>query len=325
MLGNHVIRNARGLVVGGVGIRRAALPRARPGAPPPRAAGAGPARRRALRAQPRLPPRRAARPAGGARRCTNAAWLDASRSSACGASPRPCSGPTGHRRSSTTAGSTWRRGSSLDEPAAGVSAFPETGYVVVRSPRLWLAFDCGAPAPPSCPPTPTPTRSRYSSGGTGGRARRHRHRHLRARARSGTGCVRPRALHNRARRAQPVRAVARVSRRPLPRGPPRSRRGGRARGPRPLAGGLTHVRRVTWSGRRGRDLRSGRGQRAHRIVSRLVLAPGERAAAAEPVGGSAEVERDSGRTVRRAQRDRDPRDLARGGAAMPSWAGGSVP
>jgi uncharacterized heparinase superfamily protein len=36
-------------------------------------------------------------------------------------------------------------------PARGVSVFPDTGYVVVRERRIWLAFDCGPPAPAFLP------------------------------------------------------------------------------------------------------------------------------------------------------------------------------
>lgn len=40
----------------------------------------------------------------------------------------------------------------LPPPENGVSTFRHTGYVVVRSSRLWLAFDCGAVAPAFLPP-----------------------------------------------------------------------------------------------------------------------------------------------------------------------------
>jgi uncharacterized heparinase superfamily protein len=39
----------------------------------------------------------------------------------------------------------------LPEPAPGLSVFEETGYAVLREPGLWLAFDCGPPAPPFLP------------------------------------------------------------------------------------------------------------------------------------------------------------------------------
>lgn len=41
----------------------------------------------------------------------------------------------------------------LDLPAAddGLTVFPETGYAVRRSGGLWLAFDCGSPSPPYLP------------------------------------------------------------------------------------------------------------------------------------------------------------------------------
>jgi uncharacterized heparinase superfamily protein len=39
----------------------------------------------------------------------------------------------------------------LPAPELGTTVFPETGYVVVRDNDLWLAFDCGPPAPPFLP------------------------------------------------------------------------------------------------------------------------------------------------------------------------------
>jgi uncharacterized heparinase superfamily protein len=39
----------------------------------------------------------------------------------------------------------------LPPPPAGVAAFAETGYAVVRTDRIWLAFDCGPPAPDFLP------------------------------------------------------------------------------------------------------------------------------------------------------------------------------
>lgn len=39
----------------------------------------------------------------------------------------------------------------LPDPAGGLSLFAETGYAVVRTPRVWLAFDCGPPSPPYLP------------------------------------------------------------------------------------------------------------------------------------------------------------------------------
>jgi len=40
---------------------------------------------------------------------------------------------------------------SLPEPPDGLSVFPETGYVFLRESSFWLAFDCGPPAPPFLP------------------------------------------------------------------------------------------------------------------------------------------------------------------------------
>jgi hypothetical protein len=39
----------------------------------------------------------------------------------------------------------------LPLPPEGLSLFPETGYAVVRRVGVWLAFDCGPPAPPYLP------------------------------------------------------------------------------------------------------------------------------------------------------------------------------
>ena len=41
----------------------------------------------------------------------------------------------------------------LELPAAddGLSLFADTGYAVLRTPRVWLAFDCGPPSPPYLP------------------------------------------------------------------------------------------------------------------------------------------------------------------------------
>lgn len=41
----------------------------------------------------------------------------------------------------------------LDLPPAeeGLSLFADTGYAVLRTPRVWLAFDCGQPSPPYLP------------------------------------------------------------------------------------------------------------------------------------------------------------------------------
>jgi hypothetical protein len=40
----------------------------------------------------------------------------------------------------------------LPEPPHGLSVFPDTGYAVLREGSVWLAFDCGPPAPPFLPP-----------------------------------------------------------------------------------------------------------------------------------------------------------------------------
>lgn len=40
----------------------------------------------------------------------------------------------------------------VPEPRDGASVFADTGYVFWRAPGAWLAFDCGPPAPPFLPP-----------------------------------------------------------------------------------------------------------------------------------------------------------------------------
>ena len=39
----------------------------------------------------------------------------------------------------------------LPPSVEGLSLFPDTGYAVIRTPRIWLAFDCGPPSPPFLP------------------------------------------------------------------------------------------------------------------------------------------------------------------------------
>src|SRR5262249_31124268 len=39
----------------------------------------------------------------------------------------------------------------LPVPPDGMSVLADTGYVVLHGPRVWLAFDCGAPAPQFLP------------------------------------------------------------------------------------------------------------------------------------------------------------------------------
>jgi len=39
----------------------------------------------------------------------------------------------------------------LPSPPTGLSVFPDTGYAVLREGPIWLAFDCGPPAPPFLP------------------------------------------------------------------------------------------------------------------------------------------------------------------------------
>src|SRR5262249_50340576 len=41
----------------------------------------------------------------------------------------------------------------LDAPPDGLAVFADTGYAVLREGGVWLAFDCGPPAPASLPPS----------------------------------------------------------------------------------------------------------------------------------------------------------------------------
>jgi uncharacterized heparinase superfamily protein len=40
----------------------------------------------------------------------------------------------------------------LPSPPPGLAVFPDTGYAVLRQGDVWLAFDCGPPSPPYLPP-----------------------------------------------------------------------------------------------------------------------------------------------------------------------------
>jgi hypothetical protein len=180
----------------------------------------------------------------------------------------------------------------LGEPPPGVSVFRETGYVVVRSERLWLAVDCGAPGPAFLPAhahadalsvqlwwdgrpaivdtgtstyEPGPERDRIRSTGA--------HSTVTLDGRSQFDVWRS----FRAGRLPQV-CLDRVGEGGLE---------ARVRWP----SGETHVRRVEWSAAEVviSDRLEGRGH--HAIASRLVLAPGDRAAVIEPVGGTARVER----------------------------------
>ena len=180
----------------------------------------------------------------------------------------------------------------LDDPAAGVSAFPETGYVVVRSPRLWLAFDCGAPAPAFLPAHAHADALSVQVWWDGRPAL----------VDTGTATYEPGPERDRIRSTAAHSTIALDGRSQFT--PWRAFRSGplpqvrldlveesmvvaRVRWP----GGSTHIRKVSWSA--AEVLISDRvdGSGVHRITSRLVLAPGARAVAAEPAVGPVHVER----------------------------------
>jgi hypothetical protein len=180
----------------------------------------------------------------------------------------------------------------LDESPRGVSVFPDTGYVVVRSERLWLAVDCGAPGPDFLPAHAHADALSVQLWWDG----------VPAVVDSGTSTYEPGPERDRLRSTGAHSTVALDGRSQFePWGAFRAGRLPEVRLDRADAGGLearvrwsggeTHVRRVDWSAAEVviSDRLEGHGR--HAIASRLVLAPGERAAAVEAVGGTAQVER----------------------------------
>jgi hypothetical protein len=180
----------------------------------------------------------------------------------------------------------------LDEPAAGVSAFPQTGYVVVRSPRLWLAFDCG-PACPTFLPAHAHADALSLQVWWDGRP---------ALVDTGTATYEPGPERDRLRSTAAHSTIALDGRSQFE--PWRAFRSGplpqvrldlveesvvvaRVRWP----GGLTHIRRVSWSPAEVVISDRVDGGGLHRITSRLVLAPGARALTAESAAGPVQVER----------------------------------
>ena len=150
MLGNHVIRNARALVLGGAAFGSTAMLERGVAAARARAARPGAPGRRPLRAQPRLPPRRPARPARGRGRGRRPRPRRRDRADArLRGRPRPARRRTRalqRRRARSCAAR-----STCPSAGTGSRVFAETGYAVLRTPRIWLAFDCGPPSPPYLP------------------------------------------------------------------------------------------------------------------------------------------------------------------------------
>ena len=150
VLGNHVIRNARALVLGGRALGDAAALERGLALLAPRASGAGSLRTAATTSAAR------STTSSSSATCSRCAQPprppgSTSRSSGCSGSPPGSSGPTAHRRSSTTGRSTSRRSSTCRSRRPGCPSFEETGYAVFREHGLWLAFDCGPPAPAFLP------------------------------------------------------------------------------------------------------------------------------------------------------------------------------
>ena len=104
----------------------------------------------------------------------------------------------------------------LELPAAdeGLSLFADTGYAVLRTPRVWLAFDCGPPSPPYLPAHAHADALSFQLwvDGRAGR-RRSRHVHVRAGRRARLVPRHARPLDRR-RRRRPVRALGRLPFRP---------------------------------------------------------------------------------------------------------------
>ena len=170
----------------------------------------------------------------------------------------------------------------LPKPPSGLAAFPDTGYAVLRPGPLWLAFDCGPPAPPFLPA----------------------HAHADALSvqlwwqgqpvlvDSGTSTYEPGAERDRARSTRAHSTIAidgkdqfelwlvfRAGRLPEVRLLAAGEDG--LEGSVEWPGGIRHVRRVEWTEAEVvvRDRVEGTGR--HRIESRLVLAPG---ASRAPIG-----------------------------------------
>lgn len=179
----------------------------------------------------------------------------------------------------------------LPEPDSGLSVFASTGYAVVRSPRLWMALDCGPPGPAFLPahshadalslqlwwdgrPVVIDTgTATYEAG-----AERDRLRSTRAHSTI--------ELDGKSQ-FEPWRAFRSG---PLPDVRVDLVEDGLVEAKVTWPCGATHVRRVSWNEREVEvsDRVDGEGRR--RIVSRLVLAPGDRAARIEPFVGEPFVE-----------------------------------
>jgi uncharacterized heparinase superfamily protein len=149
VLGNHLIRNARALVLGGAALGRPELVER----------GVGLVRRE-------LPEQ--VLPDGGhyerspvyhlivlrdlleIRAATGTGWLDepiARMQEFASALARPDGAPALFNDGALDLAPSLE----LPSRADGLAVFPETGYAVVREHGLWLAFDCGPPAPPFLP------------------------------------------------------------------------------------------------------------------------------------------------------------------------------
>ncbi len=175
----------------------------------------------------------------------------------------------------------------LPSPPVGLALFPETGYAVVRTDRIWLAFDCGPPGPDflpahahadalsfqlwidGSPVVVDPGTSTYEAG--------LERDHLRSSAAHATVTIDGRSQF------QPWGAFRSG---PLPKVEILGVRENSVEGAVHWGGGLVHRRQIDWHGKTiaVRDRVDGPG--SHLIESRLPVTPG----AIDLVGGDVEVE-----------------------------------
>ncbi len=162
----------------------------------------------------------------------------------------------------------------LPEPPEGLTVFPDSGFVVVREDGLWLAFRCGPPSPPFLPAhahadalsfqlwwrgrpvVVDPGTSTYEPG-----EERDRLRSTRAHS---TVTVDGR---------DQFRLWGAFRSGPLPKVSLRYARDRAVEASVVLPGRVRHVRRIEWAGGEVRVLDQLEGKGRHRVVSRIVLAP----------------------------------------------------
>jgi uncharacterized heparinase superfamily protein len=168
-------------------------------------------------------------------------------------------------------------------PGPGLAVFPDTGYAVVRQGGLWLAFDCGAPAPPFLPAHAHADALSLQLWWDGRPAL----------VDTGTTTYEPGPERDRLRSTAAHSTVAvdgqsqfetwRAFRSgPLPEVRLRAAEKDRLEASVAWREGVSHVRRVEWREDEVTVFDRVEGLGRHRIESRLVLAPGERVVSVEP-------------------------------------------